>query len=443
MSSAAGERRYMKLAGLLIAGPVAHSHALWRNPAHPVPFLDADYYIEVARILERGLFDLIFFADRLAIADRFGGDKESGLRYGDQDSSRMDPLPLLGVLAATTRRIGLGATRSTTYDQPYHVARAFRTLDHLSKGRVGWNVVTSMNDGEALNFGIESHLDHDERYARADEFLELTCKLWDSWEADALILDREAGHYADPQKVHYVHHEGRYFKSRGPLNIPAGPQGRPVIIQAGASDRGRGFAARWAEVIFNISPTRQDMRTFTVGVREDMARIGRPPQACKVLVSVMPFIGNSEAEAQEKRERVNALVNPLVGLSTLSAHSNIDLAQYDLDAPVEQLRSSGTQSLIRLASRIAREEGLTLREIGRRYGQSVLTPQLCGTGRQIAEQLADIFLSGDADGFVLSPALLPDSFAEFVDHVVPELQRIGVFRREYATATLRDHLLEG
>lgn len=433
----------MHLAGLLIAGPVAHSHALWRNPAHPVPFLSADYYVQIARTLERGLFDLIFFADRLAIADRFGGDKATGLRYGDQDSSRMDPLPLLGVLAATTQRIGLGATRSTTYDQPYHVARAFRTLDHLSNGRVGWNVVTSMNDGEALNFGLATHLDHDERYARADEFMELTFKLWDSWEPDALILDQEGGIYADPEKVRYVHHEGRYFKSRGPLNIPSGPQGRPVVIQAGASDRGRSFAARWAEVIFNISPTREDLRAFAAGVREDMAQIGRPPEACKVLVAVMPFIGRSEAEAQEKRERVNALVNPLVGLSTLSAHANIDLAQHDLDAPVSQLKSSGTQSLIRLASRIAKDEGLTLREIGRRYGESVLTPQLCGTGRQIAEHLADIFLSGDADGFVVSPALLPDSFAEFVDHVVPELQRMGVFRSDYTATTLRGHLQAG
>ena len=427
----------MHLAGFLIAGPVAHSHALWRNPDHDVPFLSAAYYIEVARILERGLFDLIFFADRLAIADRFGHDKAVGIRHGDQDSTRMDPMPILGALAATTSHIGLGATRSTTYDQPYHIAREFRTLDHLSNGRAAWNVVTSMNDGEAMNFGIESHLSHDARYDRADEFMELTFKLWDSWDPDALILDRVRGIYADPDKVHYVKHSGAYFKSRGPLNIPAGPQGRPVIIQAGASDRGRTFAAKWAEVIFNISPTREHMRRFSAGVRDDIARLGRPEGACKVLVAVMPFVGASEAEAIEKRDVANALVEPLAGLSTLSAHSNFDLGELDLDAPVDQLRSSGTQSLIAMASRIAKDAGMTLRDIGRRYGEGILVPQLCGTPAQIADHLTDIFTSGDADGFVISPALLPDSFAEFVDHVVPELQKRGVFRHDYRGPTLR------
>jgi len=435
-----GAGRRMHLAALMIAGPVAHSHALWRNPDHEVPFLSPEYYVEVARILERGLFDLLFFADRLAIADRFGGDKEVGLRYGDQDATRMDPLPVLGLLAATTGRLGLGATRSTTYDQPYHVARAFRTLDHLSRGRVGWNVVTSMNDGEALNFGLDSHLDHDRRYDRADEFLELTCKLWDSWEKDALVLDRAAGHYAHPEKVHYVDHAGTFFRSRGPLNIPPGPQGRPVIIQAGASDRGRAFAARWAEVIFNISPTVEDMRSFTTGVRADMDRFGRPHADCRILAAVMPFVGGSEAEALDKRDRMNALVHPLAGLSTLSAHFNMDASKLELDAPVERLEGSGTRGLSRLADRIARDEGLTLREIGQRYGQSVLVPQICGTGRQVAEQLAHYFAAGQVDGFVLSPAFLPDSAEDFVLHVVPELQQMGLYRTGYTAATLRGHL---
>jgi FMN-dependent oxidoreductase (nitrilotriacetate monooxygenase family) len=433
----------MRLAAFLIAGPVAHSHAVWRNPKRDVPFLSAAYYVEIAQTLERGLFDLIFFADRLAIADRFGGDKRVGLEHGDQDSTRMDPVPILGALAATTRHIGLGATRSTTYDQPYHIAREFRTLDHLSAGRAAWNVVTSMNDGEAMNFGVESHLGHDQRYDRADEFMELTFKLWDSWEPDALLADRATGRYADPDKVHYIHHAGTYFKSRGPLNIPPGPQGRPVVIQAGASDRGRAFAAKWAEVIFNISPTIEHMRTFSAGVRADLVRAGRPEGACKILPAVMPFVGRSEAEAMEKRDQANALVSPLAGLSTLSAHSNVDLATADLDAPVEQLRSSGTQSLIALASRIARDEAMTLRDVGRRYGESVLVPQICGTGRQVAEQLAEIFSSGAADGFVISPAFLPDSFAEFVEEVVPHLQDFGVFRRAYAADTLRGNLQAG
>jgi FMN-dependent oxidoreductase (nitrilotriacetate monooxygenase family) len=430
----------MTLAGFLIAGPVAHSHALWRNPDHDVPFLSLQYYVDIARILECGKFDLIFFADRLAIADRFGSDKKIGVGRGDHDSTRLDPVPILGALAAATRNIGRGATRSTTYDQPYHIAREFQTLDHLSGGRAAWNVVTSMNDGEALNFGLESHLNHDQRYDRADEFMELIHKLWDSWERDALILDRVAGIYADADKVHYVNHVGTYFKSRGPLNIPPGPQGRPVIIQAGASDRGRAFAVKWAEVIFNISPTRDHMLRATLRVRDENARLGRPDSACKSLTAIMPFVGRTREEAEEKRDRANGLVDPMVGLSTLSAHANVDLGALDLDGPVGQVQSTGTQSLIAMASRIAREESLSLREIGRRYGQSVLVPQLCGTPRQIADELADIFVSGAADGFVLSPAFLPDSFAEFVNFVVPELQNMKVFRSEYRAATLRGNL---
>jgi alkanesulfonate monooxygenase SsuD/methylene tetrahydromethanopterin reductase-like flavin-dependent oxidoreductase (luciferase family) len=213
-----------------------------------------------------------------------------------------------------------------------------------------------------------------------------------------------------------------------------------VTIQAGASDRGRTFAAKWAEVIFNISPTREHMRRSAAGVREEAARLGRREGACKVLAAIMPFVGATEAEARAKRDRVNALVDPLVGLSTLSAHSNMDLAALDLDAPVEDLRSSGTQSLIAMAARIAKDQRMTLRDIGRRYGESIMVPQLCGTGRQIAEQLEDIFTSGDADGFVISPALLPDSFTDFVASVVPQLQRMGVFRREYEAQTLRGHL---
>jgi FMN-dependent oxidoreductase (nitrilotriacetate monooxygenase family) len=430
----------MNLAGFLIAGPVAHSHALWRNPSHEVPFLTANYYVEIARTLERGKFDLIFFANRLAVADRFGDDKEVGIRHGDQDSTRMDPVPILGALAATTRHIGLGATRSTTYDQPYHLAREFQTVDHLSNGRAAWNVVTSMNDSEARNFGVESHLSHDQRYDRAEEFMEVIFKLWDSWEEGALLLDRARGLYADPAKVHYVQHAGAYFRSRGPLNIPRGPQGRPVIIQAGASDRGRAFAVKWAEVIFNISPTREHMRHSTLEIRKEAEALKRPPGSCKTLTAIMPFVGRTRDEAIEKRDLANSLVDPLVGLSTLSAHSNVDLSTLELDAPVEKLQSTGTQSLIAMASRIAKDNSLSLREIGRKYGESVLVPQLCGTAKQIADELADIFTSGDTDGFVVSPAFLLDSFAEFVEGVVPELQRLGVFRKDYTAQTLRGHL---
>lgn len=430
----------LHLAALMIAGPVVHSHALWRNPRHETPFLSAAHYLELGRILEHGKFDLLFFADRLGIADRFGNEKETGLRYGDQDATRLDPLPIISLIAGATRHLGLGATRSTTYDQPFHIAREFRTLDHLSNGRAAWNVVTSMNDGEAQNFGVDEHMEHDERYDRAEEFLELTGKLWDSWETDALVLDRERGIYADPDKVHYVDHQGRYFKSRGPLNIPASPQGRPVIMQAGSSARGKIFAARWAEVIFSLAPDVASMASFTASMRDAVADQGRPPEACRVLPAVMPFVGASEAEAIEKRDLHNSLVNPLVGLTTLAAHANVDLSVYPLDACVNDIESRGTQGNIAHVKRLAKENGMTFADVGRAYGQSVLVPQIVGTGAQIADQLAEIFVSGACDGFVISPAFLPDSFAEFVDEVVPHLQCIGVLRQQYEGRTLRENL---
>jgi FMN-dependent oxidoreductase (nitrilotriacetate monooxygenase family) len=430
----------MHLCGFLIAGPVVHSHAIWRNPAHTTDFLGLKHYAEIAKTLERGRFDFLFFADRLAIADRYGSSHVTGIRHGDQDATRMDPLPILGALAALTEHIGLGATRSTTYDAPYNIAREFATLDHISAGRAAWNVVTSMNDGEALNFGSVPHLGHDERYDRADEFMEVAFKLWDSWEPDALVLDRARGIYADPDKVHYLNHQGKWFQSRGPLNIPQSPQGRPVVIQAGSSGRGKAFAARWSEVIFALQPNLERMRIFSSEVRAALAAAGRPENASKVLMAMMPFVGSNRAEAEDKRDLHDSLVDPLVGLSTLGAHTNADFSDLPLDANVEAVQSSGSQGNLAALKSIAAGKSMSIAEAGRIYGRGVMCPRLVGTAKDIAEQMAEITMSGAADGFVVSPAFLPDTFGEFVEHVVPVLQDKGLFRREYESKTLRDHL---
>ncbi len=430
----------MHLCGFLIAGPVVHSHAIWRNPAHTTDFLGLKHYAEIAKTLERGRFDFLFFADRLAIADRYGSSHVTGIRHGDQDATRMDPLPILGALAAVTEHIGLGATRSTTYDAPYNIAREFATLDHISAGRAAWNVVTSMNDGEALNFGSVPHLGHDERYDRADEFMEVAFKLWDSWEPDAMVLDRARGIYADPDKVHYLNHQGKWFQSRGPLNIPQSPQGRPVVIQAGSSGRGKAFAARWSEVIFALQPNLERMRIFTSEVRAALAAAGRPENASKVLMAMMPFVGSNRAEAEDKRDLHDSLVDPLVGLSTLGAHTNADFSDLPLDANVEAVQSSGSQGNLAALKSIAAGKSMSIAEAGRIYGRGVMCPRLVGTAKDIAEQMAEITMSGAADGFVVSPAFLPDTFGEFVEHVVPVLQDKGLFRREYESKTLRDHL---
>lgn len=432
--------KQMHLCGFLIAGPVSHSHAVWRNPKHDVDFLGMDFYLRVATTLERGKFDFVFFADRLGIADRYGLTLDVGVQFGDQDATRLDPVPVLGAMAAVTRHLGLGATRSTTYDQPYHIAREFATLDHLSGGRAAWNVVTSMNDGEALNFGVPLHLEHDQRYDRADEFVELTFKLWGSWENGALVLDKERGVYADPQRVHYVNHEGKWFQSRGPLNIPRTPQGRPVIIQAGSSGRGKAFAARWAEVIFTIQQTLEDMKKFYEDVKAQLPEYGRRREDCKILVAIMPFVGATREEAERKRDEHNALIHPLVGLSTLSSHSNLDFSKHKLEEPIANVTSGGTQGIFASVMRLTDERGLTLADIGTLYGRGVLVPQIAGTASELADYMQAIIEAEASDGFVISPGFLPDSFEEFVDQVVPELQRRGLYRREYAGSRLRDNL---
>lgn len=433
----------MHLCGFLIAGPVVHSHAIWRNPAHETPFLSLDHYVRIARLLEQGCFDFLFFADRLAIADRYGDSHAAGLARGDQDATRMDPMPILGAMAAVTRHIGLGATRSTTYDAPYNIAREFATLDHISGGRAAWNVVTSMNDGEALNFGTLAHLGHDERYDRADEFMELAFRLWDSWDEDALVLDRAAGIYADPAKVHYVNHRGPWFQSRGPLNIPRSPQGRPVIVQAGSSGRGKAFAAQWSDVIFALQPNLERMHAFKADVAGALEAAGRPPGASKVLMAIMPFIGATRAEAEEKQALHDSLADPVAGLSTLAAHANTDFSSLPMEATVKEIAASGSQGNLAALRSITPDGGMTIAEAGGVYARGVMCPRAVGTAEEVADQLIAIIDSGAADGFVVSPAFLPDTFEDFVGAVVPLLQARGYLRRGYGGGQLRDLLAEG
>lgn len=432
--------RQIHLCGFLIAGPVVHSHAIWRNPRHETNFLSLDHYVKIAQTLERGCFDFLFFADRLAIADRFGDSHTTGIRFADQDATRMDPVPLLGALAAVTKHIGLGATRSTTYDAPYNIAREFATLDHISAGRAAWNVVTSMNDGEAMNFGAVAHLGHDERYDRADEFMEVAFKLWDSWDPDALILDRATGAYADPAKVHYPNHKGQWFQARGPLNIPSSPQHRPVIVQAGSSGRGKAFAARWSEVIFALQPSLARMHAFKADVRAALETAGRAPDAARVMMAVMPFIGRTRAEAEALRDEHDTLANPLAGLSTLGSHTNADFSSLPLESDVAALESSGSQGNLAALKSIAAGKPMTIAEAGGIYARGVMCPRLVGTAQDVADELLAIADAGAADGFVISPAYLPDTFEFFVSEVVPLLQKAGRVREAYQGRTLRSHL---
>jgi len=430
---------HLHLAAFLIAGNGAHSHALWRHPKSQLGgFLDPDYWIRIAATLERGFFDIAFFADRLAMSDRYGGELETGARYGDQDATRLDPIPVLSLLAGTTRHIGLAATRSTTYHHPFHIARTFATLDHLSRGRAAWNVVTSVNEGEARNHGLDRHLEHDARYDSAEEFMQTTFGLWDSWEPDALVLDREQGIYADPARIHRLGFEGKTYRSYGPLNVPRSPQGHPVIIQAGASARGKAFAGKWAEVIFVVQPTLEGMQRSYRDIKEEAQRAGRRPEEVTVLVAVMPFVGRTSAEAREQLEEHNELVHPLVGLSTMSSHMNFDFSTLPLDAPLEDIQVQGMQGMLSAVRNLEGGSAVTLREIGKRYGQSVVVPQVAGTA--VADRLEHWFKQGACDGFMVSPAHLPHGFDDFVTLVVPELQHRGLFRTAYTGSTLRENL---
>lgn len=432
--------RELHLAGFLIASHVTHSHAAWRHPASETDYLGPDYYERVAQTLERGKFDFLFFADLLATPVRYGNDIRVPLSSGTQASATLDPSLVAAGLASVTDKIGLAITKSTTYFHPYEVARIFATLDHLSRGRAGWNVVTSLNQAEAQNFGIDDHLGHDERYARAHEFLEVAYKLWGSWERDALVQNKESGVFADPDKVHTVDHDGQYFKTRGPLTVPRSPQSRPVVFQAGSSSTGRDFAARWADAIFEIDPTKEGRKAYYDDVKSRASNFGRNPEDIKIFPSFVPFVGETEAIAREKQAFHNELADPISGLITLSVHTDHDFSQYDLDAPVTEVTVPGSQGLFDLARRLSDKDSLSLRDVGKLYAQGVLLPQFVGTASQIADQIEEGFTGGEADGYILSAAQAPGTFIDFVDFVVPELQRRGLFRTEYTGTTLRDHL---
>jgi FMN-dependent oxidoreductase (nitrilotriacetate monooxygenase family) len=415
----------------------------WRHPATEHGYLDASYYAKIGRQLEDGCFDLMFFDDRLAMPGIYGGSVAEAVRYGARPV-KLDLSIVLGVLAQATSRIGLGATYSTTYYAPFHVARTFATLDHLSAGRAAWNVVTSVNDCEAQNFGLQSHLSHDERYDRADEFLDVVAGLWDSWEDDAIVADREGGRYADPDKVHELRHAGQYFSARGPLTVPRTPQGRPVIIQAGSSGRGREFASRWADLIFTGDPGIEVARSHYADQKERVVAFGRDPASVKLCPMAYAVVGESEAHAKE-RERVflNDLVHPMASLTLLSELMNYDFAQNNLDDPItdELIASvSGIRGLVQSLRAHIGGGSVTLRDLAGHRATLLQGTRFVGTGPQIADQMEEWFDTGACDGFVLAATHLPGAFEDVVRMVVPELQRRGLFRSQYEGSTLREHL---
>lgn len=426
------QKRQMNLNVFLMNA--GHHEAAWRLPAtEPHRITDIRYFQRLAQIAEQARFDSLFLADGLAVSKNIKHGAFIGL----------EPFTLLSALAAVTERIGLIGTVSTTYNEPFHVARKFASLDHISKGRAGWNIVTSGSDFEAGNFGKDEHLQHGKRYERAREFLEVATKLWDSWEDEAIVIDRDAGLFADDGKVHAIHHEGDAFKVRGPLNVARPPQGYPVLVQAGSSEDGKEFAARYAEAVFTAQQTLDDAREFYRDVKARLIRYGRSPEQLKILPGICPVIGRTESEAKEKEQELNELTVPAYGLQQLSAMLKVDLFTYPLDGPLPELpgveQINGNKSRYQLVADLASRENLTIRQLIHRLAGGRGHRTFAGTAVQVADQLEEWFTSEGSDGFNVMSPYLPGGLEEFAEQVVPELQRRGLFRTEYAGTTLREH----
>ncbi|WP_189131958.1 LLM class flavin-dependent oxidoreductase [Wenjunlia tyrosinilytica] len=411
-----------------------HHDAAWRHPrTSPERATDLRYFQELARTAERGKLDSVFLADGLAL---WGNARHNVL-------GGFEPLTLLSALAAVTEHVGLIATVSTTFNEPFHTARKFASLDHLSGGRAGWNIVTSGSVDEARNFGQDEHLEHRLRYDRAREFVDVATKLWDSWEDEAPVIDRERGVYADTDKVRAIDHEGEYFRVRGPLNVQRSPQGYPLLVQAGSSEDGKEFAAQHAEAVFTAQQTLADGQTFYKDLKSRLAGHGRAPQELKILPGICPVIGSTEAEARALEEELTALQVPEYGLHQLSKMLDVDLSGLPLDGTLPDLPEerdiNGNKSRFTLVAEMARRDGLNLRQLIARLGGGRGHRVFAGTPEQIADQLEEWFTEGAADGFNIMPPHLPGGLEDFVDHVVPILQRRGLFRTEYTGRTLRDH----
>ena len=434
--------RQMSLVGFMQAGNATVYAGSWRHPATEHGFLTAGYYKKLGRTLEEGCFDMMFFDDRLAMPGIFGGSVAEAVKHGARPI-KLDLSIVLGVLAAVTKSIGLGATYSTTYYSPFHVARTFATLDHLTGGRAAWNVVTSVNDSEAQNFGVDRVLAHDRRYDRADEFLEAVTALWDSWEDDALVLDRAAGVFADPTKVHQLDFEGEWFNVRGPLTVPRSPQGRPVLLQAGSSGRGRDFAARWAELIFTGDPGIEVARAHYQDQKEKLAEVGRDPVSVKMLPMAYTVVGESTAHAQEREQAfLNDFVDPMASLTLLSELMNHDFSGMSLDAPITDELIESVSGIRGLVQNLRKHIGgdITLADLAGHRATLLQGPRFVGTGAEVADQMEEWFNTEACDGFVIAATHSPGAYEDMVRMVVPHLQQRGLFRKRYTGTTLRENL---
>ena len=427
--------RQIKLGAFLPGG--GQHIAAWRHPGSPADGATSfTFHTELAKTAERGLFDAYFLADNLSVG-------LGGREGGNAKIAGFEPVTLFAALAPLTTHLGFIATASTTYEEPYTLARKFASLDHLSNGRAGWNVVTSAGDETARNFNLDKQPDHAERYARAREHVDTVKALWDSWEDDAFIRDKQTGRFYDPAKVHDIDHKGAHFAVKGPLNVPRPVQGHPVVVQAGQSEDGRRLAALSAEVIFTAHQSLASAQEFYRDIKARVIAEGRVPEHVLIMPGVAPFVGRTEEEARAKYDKLNELILPEDGVALLNGLSGgtLDIRGYPLDGPLPRsVETEGMKSRQALIRQIADEHNFTIRELYQWVATARGHYTVVGSATQVADQLEEWFHNEAADGFNILPPWLPGALDDFVDLVVPELQRRGLFRTAYEGRTLRENL---
>ncbi|WP_347557540.1 LLM class flavin-dependent oxidoreductase [Robbsia sp. KACC 23696] len=411
--------------------------AAWRHPDVPSDgAIQFEYFLDSAKRAEAEALDMVFFADGLGVRSN---DDPPGSLARDMKNAELEPLTLLGALAACTERIGLVATASTTYNEPFHIARKYASLDHISKGRAGWNVVTSWSEQEAWNFGRDTHLGYDERYDRAAEFVDVVKALWSSWEPDAFVRDKASGVFYDSAKLHTPHHKGPHFKVRGPLNSAWTPQGRPIIVQAGASEQGREIAAKSADVIYSSGFSLTKAKAYYDDVKARLEKYGRRPEDLLIMPGLTIYVGKTREEAQAKFDQLQDLIDPLMGLSLLY-NAFGDLSAYDLDAPFPEVQPRGTKSLGENLIALAKEKQMSIREMYKHMAAGNSGGYVLGTAEDIVDHMETWFRAGAADGFNICPPIMPGGMDDLSTFILPELRRRGLFRTEYEAKTLRGNL---
>ncbi|AIR90852.1 LLM class flavin-dependent oxidoreductase [Pseudomonas cremoricolorata] len=429
MSVSQTSPRQLRL-GLFVQA-LGHHVGGWRADGAQGSPTDIDWFTWIAKTAEQGKFDMFFVGDALA----------TSVHRLPSTMSRLEPLTLLSALAVQTRHIGLAATASTTFDEPFHLARALCSVDHISGGRMAWNVVTSFSADAARNFSREDLPSHADRYEVAREFLDVAFKLWDGWEEGAIVRDKHSGQYSDESKIHPANHKGKHFQVQGPLNIARSPQGRPVIIEAGSSPAGQQLAAQTAEVVFTAAASLEEGQAFYRSQKQFVRDAGRNPDHLLILPGVMPIVGRTREQAQAVWDQLNELVDIDNGIEQLSARFGTDMRAYPLDGPVPEIAATeGSQSRVKLLTELAARENLTLRQLAAVAAGSRGHRVVVGTAQDIADDFQQWLEQGGADGFNIMPAVLPEQLQLFVELVIPELQRRGLFRDEYQYSTLRENL---